>query len=102
MRRTNQRRNPEWTHTFSEAGNGFPSDGELVIEEGDMGWHKLMRVVETSRIHTSQWRANTIYLLAEDAEENWDDYSDKELDEMWEDLHHIDPIGDDRAVNEAN
>ena len=83
-----------WTHTFSECGNGFPRNGEDVLEvvDGDV---RLLTVVETSPIHTAQWAANMVYVVCEESDNDWDDYSEDKQTRLYEDMHHVEPVADD-------
>ena len=87
-----------WTHEFSEAGNGFPGVDELVIEELD-GDIRLLVIKEISRIHTIQWQANYVYLVCEEADENWDEWSEKKQDRNWERLCHVSPIAEESEAD---
>lgn len=78
-----------YTHVFHEQGNGFPRIGDEVLVEGDCGWHKIMRIVGMSHIHTRQWQPNWIYLALEDADRDYIDLSDADADDAWEGLHHV-------------
>ena len=82
-----------WTHEFCEAGNGFPGVGENVIVSlgGDI---RLLTVKQISSIHTSQWQANWVYLVCEDADQDWDDMDEDEQDAAWENMHHVGPLDD--------
>lgn len=84
-----------YTHIFRESGNGFPRDGETVIEPADDGWHKLLRVVDSSPIHTGNAMAgdaNFLYLRCEAADQDFDDLSEAAADAAYEDMHHVAPI----------
>lgn len=79
----------KYTHQFIEQGNGYPSVGDEVLVEGDMGWHEIKVVAEISPIHTRQYQPNYVYLTLEAADRDYDDLSDAETDKAWSDLHHV-------------
>jgi hypothetical protein len=86
----------KWTHIFHEAGNGFPQDGDDVLVAGRCcGNHKIMRVKDSSRIHTHQWRANWIYIQLEDSDSDYGDMTEEEQDEAWENMYHVDLCEDE-------
>lgn len=87
-----------YTHVFRESGNGFPRVGEAVLVEGDCGGHSIMRVVETSPIHTRQWAANWMYLTLGPADREWDDLTEMEQDAAWEGLCHVEPASAEDAA----
>ena len=78
-----------YTHVCYERGNGLPSVGDEVLIADDGGWHQIMRVASTSRIQTAQWQANHVYLTLESAERDYDELSDEEQDEAFENLPHV-------------
>jgi len=90
----------KYEYIFEEAGNGFPQDGEEVLLEDELGWHKLMTIVESSPIHTIQWQANFLYLMAVESERDYDSLSESEQDEVWESHYRIQPLTDDSLMTD--
>ena len=80
-----------YTHVCYERGNGLPSVGDEVLIADDGGWHQIMRVASRSRIQTAQWQANHVYLTLESAERDYDELSDEEQEEAFENLPHAYP-----------
>lgn len=81
-----------YTHIFHEAGNGFPKVGDEVLIEGNCGFHEIKKVTEISHIHTEQWQANRVYLTLEDADRDYDNLSDDDAKDAWENLPHVSAI----------
>lgn len=89
----------EWTHHFSEAGNGFPGVGDNVIIEDESGWYEIVKVATVSRIQTEQFCANMIYLTVEESELDWGALTEAEQDEAWGSLYHVDVVDDDTPAD---
>lgn len=84
-----------YTHVMIEAGNGFPLAGEDVIEADDFGGGRLLRVVDSGPILTSQpGRGSTVYLVCEPSPVAWDDLEESEQDRLYSDLHHVGAIAE--------
>lgn len=82
----------DFTHVFLEAGNGFPGVGDDVLIGADCGRIEIKKVASISRINTRQWKPNWIYLTLTDADRDYDELSDDEAEEAWEELHHVNEI----------
>jgi hypothetical protein len=76
----------EFTHVFTEAGNGFPCQGEEVLcPHGPFGDVDLLIVCDSGPIQThSPGQGNTVALVCEPSGRDWDDLSEEEQDEIYE------------------
>lgn len=84
-----------WTHTFHEAGNGFPQVESDVVTVDDCGDPKLVVIKAVSPIHTAQWQANMVYLECEDSSMSWDDLDEIAQNLIYESAFHVEPIAED-------
>lgn len=79
-----------YTHRFTEQGNGFPQDGEEVIETSDFGDATLWVLVESTDIQTHRpGEGNTIDCILRRSDRDYDDLTDEEANAAWSDLHHV-------------
>ena len=73
---------------FMENGNGFPEEGEQIIQIDDFGWHKLFTVIKGGYIDTSSMYGNSCNIEVEPSKVDYDDMTEEEQDEAFELLRH--------------
>jgi hypothetical protein len=87
----------EYTHVFTETGNGFPEDGDVVVCDND-GDITLLKIVGSSPIHTTQTgsgHGNYVYLVCKPCARCWDDMDEAEQDDFYDNGFHVGPIDQD-------